>query len=66
MTRQAKMIGAIMCLTAVAPLVAWPVWKWFHPKPVSPALFERTRAAVEKDPRPPPAWDGVMRDGVLT
>ena len=65
-TRRTKLFGAILCLTAMVPLVAWPVWKWFHPKPVSAALFERTRAAVEKDPRLRPAWDRAMRDGVLT
>ena len=65
-TRRAKVIGAILCLTAVVPLVAWPGWKWFHPKPVSAALFERTKATVEKDPRLRPAWDRAMRDGVLT
>jgi hypothetical protein len=60
------LIGAILSLLAVVPFAAWPVLKWLKPKPVSPALFERTKAAVEKDPRLRPAWDKAMEDGVLT
>jgi hypothetical protein len=60
------LFGAILCLLAVLPFAAWPVLKWLRPRPVSDALFERTKAVVEKNPRLKPAWDKAMEDGVLT
>ena len=66
MTRRTKVLGAILCLVAIALIAVWPVMMWFKPTPVSPALFERTKAAVEKNPQLRPAWDEAMRDGVLT
>jgi hypothetical protein len=58
--------GAILCLVAVLLFAAWPVLKWLRPSPVSAAVFERTKAAVDKNPRLKPAWDKAMEDGVLT
>jgi hypothetical protein len=65
-TRRTKLFGAILCLVATVSIAAWPVWKWLKHKPVSAALYERTKAAVEKNPRLQPAWDKAMEDGVLT
>jgi hypothetical protein len=59
-------LGAILGLVAMVFFVSWPVWKWLKFKPVSPALYARTKAAVEKNPRLQPAWDIAMQDGVLT
>jgi hypothetical protein len=62
-----KVFAAILCLVAIVSISAWPVWKkWFHAKPVSAALFERTKAVVEKNPKLQPLWDKAMEDGVLT
>jgi hypothetical protein len=66
MSRRTKVFAAILCLLAVVSISAWPVWKWLHPTPVSPALFERTKAVVEKNPNLKPDWDKAMEDGVLT
>jgi hypothetical protein len=60
------LIGAILVILALIPFLAWPLWKRLTPKPVSPALFERTKAAVEKNPQLRPEWDKAMEDGVLT
>jgi hypothetical protein len=35
-------------------------------RPCSAATYERTKAAVEKNPRLQPAWDIALQDGVLT
>jgi hypothetical protein len=59
-------IAAVFCLLAILAITAWPVWKWISPTPVSASLFERTKAAVEKNPQLRPAWDKAMQDGVLT
>jgi len=58
--------GAVLGLTAMVFFVSWPVWKWLKFKPVSAALYERTKAAVDKDPRLKPAWDIALQDDVLT
>jgi hypothetical protein len=60
------LVSAIFCLLALGVFLAWPVWKWLKPQPVSTALFERTKAAVKKNPRLRPMWDRAMEDGVLT
>jgi hypothetical protein len=60
------MLGVILGILAIVSIAAWPVWKWLHPTPVSAALFERTKAAVAKNPQLRPMWDEAMRDGVLT
>jgi hypothetical protein len=62
------LIGAIIVLLAMIPLLGWPILKKFgtNPKPVSPALFARTKAVVEKNPRLKPEWDKAMADGILT
>jgi hypothetical protein len=64
--RRTKVFAAILGIVAMAFLAFWPVWKWITPKPVSAALFERTKAAVDKHPDLRPAWDKAMQDGVLT
>ena len=66
MNRKFMLFGAVLGIVAVVFLTAWPLWKWLTVKPVSPALYERTKALVEKDPRLKPAWDKAMEDGVLT
>ena len=59
-------VGAILGLMAMVFFVSWPAWKWLKFKPVSAPLYERTKAAVEKNPRLRPAWNIAMQDGVLT
>jgi hypothetical protein len=66
MGRRTMLVGAILCMMAMVFFAAWPVWHWIENKPVSAALYERTRAAVEKNPRLKPAWDIALQDGVLT
>jgi hypothetical protein len=51
---------------AMVFFVSWPVWQWLKFKPVSAAMYERTKAAVAKNPRLQPAWDIALQDGVLT
>jgi hypothetical protein len=46
--------------------VSWPIWKAIKFRPVSAALYQRTKAAVDKDPRLKPAWDIALQDDVLT
>ena len=58
--------GAALGLMAMVFFAAWPAWKWLKFKPVSASVYERTKAAVEKNPRLQPAWDIAMQDGVLT
>jgi hypothetical protein len=58
--------GAILGLVAMVFFVSWPVWHWIKVKPVSASVYERTKAAVEKNPRLRPAWDIALEDGVLT
>jgi hypothetical protein len=60
------MLGVILGLMAMVFFVSWPAWKWLKFKPVSAALYARTKAAVDKNPRLQPAWDIAMEDGVLT
>jgi hypothetical protein len=61
-------IGSVLVLLALLPFLGWPLLKryYFAPKPVSATLFDRTKAAVEKDPKLKPDWDKAMEDGVLT
>ena len=66
MSRRFMMLGAILGLMAMVFFVSWPAWKWLKFKPVSAALYERTKAVVEKNPRLKPAWDIAIQDGVLT
>jgi hypothetical protein len=60
------LIGAILMFLALIPFLGWPIYKRFATKPVSTALFERTKAAVEKNPKLKPEWDKAMEDGILT
>ena len=66
MNRRIMTLGAILGLMAMVFFVSWPAWKWLKFRPVSASLYERTKAAVEKNPRLKPAWDIAMEDGVLT
>jgi hypothetical protein len=59
-------VGAILMILALMPFLVWPVYKYFSPTPVSAALFNRTKEAVEKHPELKPDWDAAMKDGVLT
>jgi hypothetical protein len=60
------LIGAILVFLALIPFLGWPIWKKLSTKPVSAALFDRTKAVVEKNPQLQPEWDKAMEDGVLT
>ena len=51
---------------AMVFFVSWPAWKYVKFKPVSDSVYQRTKAAVEKNPRLKPAWDIALQDGVLT
>ena len=67
MSRRMKRIWAVLALVAmVCFLAAWPLYKKYSLKSVSPALMERTKQAVEKNPQLQPDWDRAMADGVLT
>jgi hypothetical protein len=59
-------LGTILALMAMMFFISWPVWKWLKFKPVSASMYERTKTAVDKNPRLQPAWDIAMQDGVLT
>jgi hypothetical protein len=65
-TRRTKWIAVILGVLAMLFIAAWPIWKWLKPTPATVALFERTKAAVQKDPQLQPAWDRALEDGVLT
>jgi hypothetical protein len=64
--RRYMTLAGILGLVAMVFFVSWPVWQWIKFKPVSATLYERTKAAVDKNPRLKPAWDIAMQDGVLT
>jgi hypothetical protein len=62
-----KRIWAVLALVAMVCFVAaWPIYKKYSLKSVSPSLMERTKQAVEKNPQLQPDWDRAMADGVLT
>jgi hypothetical protein len=62
-----KRIGVILSLVAIACFAAaWPIYKWYRVQAVSTALFERTKALVEKNPQLQAEWDEALKDGVLT
>jgi hypothetical protein len=67
MNRRMMVIGVVLALFAIVPFVTWPFWKSLLAKPVSVALFENTKALVERNPPLlQPLWDEAMRDDVLT
>ena len=66
MSRRFVVIGVVLCLLAILPFVTWPLWKGLVVKPVSEALFESTKALVERNPDLKPLWDDAVSDGVLT
>src|SRR5262249_26066021 len=59
-------IGVVLTLLAVVAISAWPIKKWLGVRAVNAALFEKTKALVDKNPQLQPAWDEAMQDGVLT
>jgi hypothetical protein len=62
-----KQVWAVLALLAMVSLVAaWPIYKKLSLKPVSAAVMERTKKAVEKNPQLQPDWDKAVEDGVLT
>jgi hypothetical protein len=67
MSRRSKIIGAILGIVAMICFVAaWPIYKLYSIKPASPALIERTKKAVEKNPQLKADYDKAMEDNVLT
>jgi len=66
MGRRTMLVGVILGIAVMVFFAAWPVWKWIETKPVSDSLYERTKAAVDRNPRLKPAWDIALQDGVLT
>jgi hypothetical protein len=72
-SRRTKVFGGIVCLVAVISLASWPAWKLLAAKQASAALYQRTKAVVDKSPHLRPAWDKALeerwpwkKDGVLT
>ncbi len=61
-----KQIGLILALIAIASFAAWPFWMWMIQEKANAALITRTQALVDKNPNLKPAWDGAMKDEVLT
>ena len=59
-------IGAVLVFLALIPFLGWPIYKKLTVKPVSPAVFERTKACVDKNPQLQDDWNKAMEDGVLT
>jgi hypothetical protein len=51
---------------AMVFFISWPVWKVIKFKSVNAAMYARTKAAVDKNPRLKPAWDIALLDDVLT
>jgi hypothetical protein len=66
MSRRLVVIGVVLCLLAILPFATWPLWKGLLVKPVSEALFDNTKALVERNPELKSLWDDAVRDGVLT
>jgi len=60
------LIGAILVFLALIPFLGWPILKKLTTKPVSAALFDRTKAVVEKNPQLQSDWTKAMEDGILT
>ena len=66
MNRRIMMLGTVLVLIAMVFFASWPVWKVIKFKPVSAAMYTRTKAAVDKNPRLQPLWDIALQDDVLT
>ena len=43
-------LGAILGLIAMVFFLSAPIWKYLTHRPVSTAMYERTKAAVDKNP----------------
>jgi hypothetical protein len=63
-----KQVWLILALVAMVCFVmAAPLYKKLSIRPASPALVERTKKAVEKNPQLQADWDRALKeDGVLT
>ena len=68
MSRRMKQVWLILALVAMVGFVtALPLYKKLSIRPASPALVERTKKAVEKNPQLQADWDRAIKDdGVLT
>ena len=66
MNRRIMTWGAVLGLMTMVFFVSWPVWKAIKFKSVNAAMYARTKAAAEKNPRLQPAWDIALQDDVLT
>ena len=68
MSRRMKQVWLILALLAMVGFVAaLPLYKKLSIRPASPALVERTKKAVEKNPQLQADWDrAIKEDGVLT
>jgi hypothetical protein len=67
MSRRAKRIWLVLALLAMAGfIISFPLYKKYRIKSASPALMERTKNVVDKNPSLKPDWDKAMEDGVLT
>jgi len=68
MTRRAKQIWVVLALLAmVSFIIAWPIYNKLSLKKANAALIERTKKAVEKNPRLQADLDrAIEEDGVLT
>ena len=68
MSRRMKQDWLILALVAmVCFVVALPLYKKLSIRPASPALVERTKKVVEKNPQLQADWDrAIKEDSVLT
>lgn len=66
LSRKAMIIGVVLVLLALVPFVGWPLWKKMAVKQARQAVFDKTKALVDKNPQLKPDWDKAMEDGVLT
>ena len=66
MNRRFIVAGVVLALLAIVPFVTYPLWKGLLIKQASIALYEKTKALVEKNAQLKPMWDEAISDGVLT
>lgn len=60
-------VGTVLMFLALVPFLGWPLFKKYYlSQRASPALVERTRAAMVKHPDLKPDYDKAMEDGVLS
>jgi hypothetical protein len=64
---RSKRFWVVLALVAVVCFIAaWPLDEKYSLTAASPALRERTKQAVEKNPQLKPDWDKAMEDAMLT